>query len=185
MRNHSTLPTQVTQPLPLPQGVSNSAIGGSSLQPLPISRSYVGAASLSPGISSGTLATVMVTAAASYSVNSTAPCSAATTFKDLAVLPQPIKAHASKRPHPTTEAVQLGSITADRDGVPLLRTAALVNQKLKELAKAGHLAGLPESFTVRLRIDASGAVVSVLFDRPCEKPGQVLEVHLLAWRFAT
>ena len=185
VRNHGSAPGQVTQPLPLPQGVPNSAVSGANLQSMPTSRSYASLAYLSPGVNSGTSATVMVTAAASYSAGSSAACLATTTFEGLDVLPPTAHSKATKRPHHRPDGFQLGTISSDRDGVPLLRATALVHQKLKNTAWAGLLAGLPEFFNLELRIDASGAVTAVLFDRPCGTPGQVLEARILTWRLAT
>ncbi|MDE3246517.1 MAG: hypothetical protein KGN80_10545, partial [Acidobacteriota bacterium] len=50
---------------------------------------------------------------------------------------------------------------------------------------AGLLKDLPQTFNLQLRVDASGAVTSVGFDRACGRAGRLLEARLLAWRFET
>ncbi|MBL0210273.1 MAG: VWA domain-containing protein [Holophagaceae bacterium] len=184
VRTKEGAPTSVTQPLPMPQGVPNSAVG--SLAAMPVSRSSASMAALSPGVVKGASATVTVTAAAAhYEVS--AICCAAMDFAEEEIIQPPAPRKSEKRAQRATEppSFQIGKLSADREGVPLLRTAALVEQKMMELAKAGLLKDLPATFNLQLRVDASGAVTSVNFDRACGRAGQRLEARLLAWRFET
>lgn len=187
IRNPGTPAVQVAQPNPLPAGSP-----GETVSMFPTSRSMERVACLSPCVSVSSHSpevmgtTVMVTAAdARY--ERTAVCAATMTVAEVDLLPAPPKRVAYKRTPRKVGAAsfQLGKLSADREGVPLLRTAALVEQKMMELAKAGLLKDLPATFNLQLRVDASGAVTSVNFDRACGRAGQRLEARLLAWRFET
>jgi hypothetical protein len=79
----------------------------------------------------------------------------------------------------------LGALVADRPTVPLGRVSQQLDLKLRSLARAGLFKDMPTTFQLNLSVDASGAVISVGFDRPCGKAAKLVEVQLLGWRFDT
>lgn len=84
-------------------------------------------------------------------------------------------------PSPEKELL-LGPLQSDREDVPLVRIMALLDQKMKGMAKAGLMRNMPSLFTLDLRVDASGAVTAIAFDRACGKPGKLMESQLIGWR---
>lgn len=81
--------------------------------------------------------------------------------------------------------LRLGALVADRPALPVGRVSQQLDQKLRSLARAGLLKDMPAAFQLTLFVDASGAVISVAFDRPCGKAAKLVEVQLLGWRFET
>lgn len=168
VRNQGPAPMPVSQPLPMPQGVSNSAIGAAPALPR--------SAQVTPGVAS----TAYAGASATVEV-----VSATTTLDAGLCLKAPVRvrrvARRIRQVHVTEGAVRLGSLQADRP-VPLLRVSQLVEMKLRQLAKTGAFQGMPKSFVLELKVDGSGAVSGVAFDQPTGKAGKLLEAQLLGWR---
>lgn len=81
--------------------------------------------------------------------------------------------------------LRLGALVADGPAVPVGRVSQQLDLKLRSLARAGLLKDMPAAFQLTLFVDASGAVISVAFDRPCGKAAKLVEVQLLGWRFDT
>ncbi len=179
VRNPKGESTTVQQPLPMPQGVSNAAIRGSmasgstlNLAPGVVGSGYSGATT--PTISGS--ATVTVT---------TAVCCAASDLGGdvaLAALPRRSKMKIAPQQPLESRSLHLGQLQADRPDVPLMRVNSLLELKLNELQKAGLLHRMPAHFILRLQIDASGSVTSVVFDRECGKAGKLLQSQMLGWR---
>jgi hypothetical protein len=76
----------------------------------------------------------------------------------------------------------LGPLQADRRDVPLVRATALLDQKFRQLSRAGLLRDLPTAFTLDLRVDVAGAVTAIAFDRPTGRAGKLLETQMVGWR---
>jgi Ca-activated chloride channel family protein len=181
IRNPGTPTIQVPHPNPLPAGSREEPV----LMTMPrYSREII--ACLSPGVSTSASATVTVSASTAH-YDSSATCCATMDFSEEEIIraPEVRKVEKQVRRRAGNSSFQIGKLSADREGVPLLRTAALVEQKMKDIAKAGLFKDLPETFNLQLRVDASGAVTAVIFDRACGGPGKLLEARLLAWRFET
>lgn len=192
VRNLGAPPVTVKQALPMPQGVSNAAIGGTppassyaldgeSLPNLPVQRSAQ-ATAFAPGIAS---ATVSVNGARSATVE---VCAAATTTDVVESLP-PFprttgKPGTGSAPHGSSGAhLTLGVVKADRPDVPLARVTGLIDARLRALAIPSLLRRLPSSLTLLLQVDGSGAVTRVWFDRDLGRAGYELETLIRGWRF--
>ena len=175
IRNAGGQQQRVTQPLPMPQGVSDPAVGGSSgaensyvvdsLVSQDFSRGFQGAALayMAPGVQSNSAACTVCVVGASSQIDET--------IAEAPSVSQGI------------EDLRVGPIESDRRDTPLSRVADLVEAKLKLLAKEGLLRGIPASFKVKLTINAAGAVTDADFDRPCGSGSAALKARILAWHF--
>lgn len=76
----------------------------------------------------------------------------------------------------------VGRVEANRQDVPLSRTTALLDQKLRRLARTGLLRDFPDAFLLELKVDAAGTVRAVSFTPECGRGAALLEVQLLGWR---
>jgi hypothetical protein len=76
----------------------------------------------------------------------------------------------------------VGQVEADHRDVPLARTTALLDQKLRRLAKTGLLRDFPDASLLELRVDATSVVRGVAFTPDCGHGASLLEVQLLGWR---
>ncbi len=83
----------------------------------------------------------------------------------------------------SSPSLQLGSLRADRRDLPLARIRTQLGQRLRTLTRSGSLKGLPAVLTLRLQIDASGAITTVSGPSPSIPGFQTLAAQLKGWRF--
>jgi len=136
VRNTGGQSTTVTQPLPLPEGVSDAAVG------------Y-----LSPGVVGGVTASAMPYA----------PAPMAKRHAVVEVMAQDRAARQEKAKEASVFRIRsFSGITGTSDPASLRRE---VEARLVDPAVAAALAGMPAGTTLDLKVDASGQVVSVSFSR--------------------
>jgi len=163
VRNAGGSSTTVTQPLPMPEGVSDAAVGGLSRQAL----TY--AAAPAPSL-------MMKSSARSYAMAEVAA-------QDKAERRE--KAKTSPGHHGSSFAGNSGlrilafsGITGTSDPASLRRE---LEARLTDPALAAALAGLPSGTTLALKVDGSGKVLSVTFSQAF--PGAAKAQALIsAWR---
>lgn len=78
----------------------------------------------------------------------------------------------------------IGTLRASRDEVPRIRTTAMLDQRLRELARKGALRGMPERFELELTVDASGAIRHAAAQPAAGEAAQPFLGQLLGWRFS-
>jgi hypothetical protein len=103
----------------------------------------------------------------------------------LSSMPPHAEARLARDSSPQEASPIKGGVQSDRGDVPLARATLLLDYKLRAIAKTGILRDLPCPLPMAMQIDASGAIRSVTFDRPCGRAGRRLEVQLLGWRLET
>jgi Ca-activated chloride channel family protein len=172
VRNQGGTVEQVTQPLPLPEGVSNHAVGGAHMSK---SMAYP-----SPGMASGTIA--RRDSAAMEVVPR-----AATQDKEegkAGVTPPPATLLALPHPRPATPMeIRPGTLAADRSANLPASLAGDLAAKLKAPALTALLAKLPAGSVLELRINAAGQVVAASFSSSFPTTTKALKL-IRTWRFA-
>ena len=156
VRNAGGHSTTVTQPLPLPEGVSDAAVG------------Y-----LSPGVVGGVAASAMAYAPAPMARRASAGSAV------VEVLAQDRASRQEKAKEAATLRIRsFSGITGTSDPAALRRE---VEARLLDPALTSALAGLPSGTTLELKVDGSGQVVLVTFGRTF--PGAAKAKVLIAtWR---
>jgi len=156
VRNAGGHSTKVTQPLPLPEGVSDAAVG------------Y-----LSPGVAGGVAASAMPYAPAPMAKRASAGSAV------VEVLAQDRASRQEKAKEASFLRIRAFSgITGTSDPAALRRE---VKARLLDPALTAALAGIPAGTTLELKVDGSGQVVLVTFGRTF--PGAAKAKALIAlWR---
>ncbi len=172
VRNHGGVSERITQPLPLPEGVSNLAVG--------VANAPQAMACMSPGVASGSMgrnayATVEVLSNIAAKSKREAKISADFSQETLNALPLQRNAKPG--------GVRPGALTADHPVNTLPALTQDIALKLKTPALAPLLADLPRGSVLELRIDASGRVVSATFSHPFPGASRALKL-IRTWRFA-
>jgi Ca-activated chloride channel family protein len=157
VRNTSGGTTTVTQPLPLPEGVANAAVGG-----------------VPGGIMGGVVGRSMAAYAPAPMMKSAAPASAAVEVVAQDALVRREKTKAT----PGLRILAFSGITGTSDPRILRRE---FEARLLEPALVSALSGLPSGTELALKVDASGQVVSVTFSQSF--PGAAkAKVLITTWR---
>jgi Ca-activated chloride channel family protein len=156
VRNTGGHSTTVTQPLPLPEGVSDAAVG------------Y-----LSPGVAGGVAASAMPYAPVPMAKRASAGSAV------VEVLAQDRANRQEKAKEAATLRIRsFSGITGTSDPAALRRE---VEARLLDPALTADLAGMPAGTTIELMVDGSGRVVSVTFSHSF--PGAAKAKALIAlWR---
>jgi Ca-activated chloride channel family protein len=159
---------RVTQPLPLPEGVSNLAVGGGNMPQA--------APCLAPGVAQGYLAkrsasaAVEVVAQESRREKGENKASANLSQESLATLPA----------RNLSDTTQLQGCLAPAAPMSTLRQD--IAARLKEPALAALLANFPKGGTLELRIDAKGKVVGATFSHAFTGATEARKL-IRKWRF--
>lgn len=169
VRNQGGNTERITQPLPMPEGVSNYAVGGGNL-PQPV-------ACMAPGLTQG------IMAKRAYAAMEVMPQDASRSKSEYKSLPASSHGSLGAPPPPRPSAeIRLGKLSSDSSAIdPSILTEDLV-AKLKDPALRLLLAELPEDCVLRLRIDATGQVVDASFSRLFPAAAKTLKV-IQTWRF--
>jgi Ca-activated chloride channel family protein len=165
VRNPGNPLLQVRQPLPMPQGVPDSAMGSVS--------------NLAPGAAQ---ATVVVTGTPSSRADTTvAVCASTAAFERLDT--QASVKRAARQPRKQAPLLVLGTLKADRPDVPLTRVTGLIEARLRILGRTSLPRRLPARLTLIIEVDASGGVTKVVFEQDPGPAGRELEAVVRGWRF--
>ena len=152
----------MVQPLPLPEGVSDAAVGA-----------YLSPAALAPAPSP-----VGAMASQSMYTRRSAHADAAMEFAAPAPRTKP-----KSYEQPAASEVVLQRLSSDRPGLKLAGVQSDLEARLMGPALARLLADLPNGAVLTLRVDASGQVLSASFDQYF--PGSASAVALMeTWSFA-
>jgi Ca-activated chloride channel family protein len=151
-RNAGGGSTRVVQPLPMPEGVSDAAVGGS-----------IGAVS-NMAYAPSPLA---------YRSEERAQVNAGVRLDMQAAAPE-LKAQAIP--------IRLRGLTSDPSGLKLDAIRSQLEARLMDPALLNLLAGLPEGAVLTLRVEASGRVTGVTFDRAFKGSAQATAL-IRTWRF--
>ena len=152
VRNTGGASTTVTQPLPLPEGVSDAAVGGMNAQ----SVAYAPAPRMK--YASAPAAEVEVLA------------------QDRAARRE--TRQAEPKAHPAPRILAFSGITGTSDPASLRRE---LDARLKDPALVAALAGLPSGTELELKVDASGQVVAATFSEAFPGAAKA-KALILAWR---
>jgi Ca-activated chloride channel family protein len=168
-RNEGGQSSTVVQPLPMPQGVSDAAIGGSMgmVHQAPMSapsRGYLGA-----------LSGQGVRAKASMAQGAGASADALKEEK------QVWNAPAKPAPPPPLPPAQVKALACDQPGLKLTALRAELEAKLRNPALAHLLSNLPKGAVLTLQVDASGHVASAAFDQAFSGSTRALAL-IKGWR---
>jgi len=170
VRNQGGTTEQVTQPLPLPEGDSNLAVGGN--------HAPQAVACLAPGVTYSARAksgSAVVEVLSRSSAADKQELKTPSNFSQESLAALPLKKDlAEARP---------GLLSSDHPALPLPRLTRDLAMKLKAPALAPLLAALPKSSVLELRIDATGRVIAAAFSSSF--PGDAKALRLIRnWRFA-
>ena len=142
VRNPSLMPTTVTQPLPMPEGVSNAAVGRAAKTNI---GSYPAAPSPAPSMH--------------YERTPKEYRSAGEALADHSAH----GAGTSEKTEADLRPVVIHAITSDRPGLNLSSLQSELEAKLTDPALLGALADLPKGAVLELQVDANGKVVRATF----------------------
>jgi len=148
VRNTSGSHTTVTQPLPMPEGVSDAAVGGAP-------------AAVMGGVVGGVVGNRAAYAPApmmKHSASGSAGASAAVEVMAQDVMERKEKAKTAAGPRITA----FSGITGTSDPRALRQE---LDARLLDPSLVAALAGLPSGTTLALKVDGSGQVVAATFDR--------------------
>ena len=165
IRNAEGQATRVVQPLPMPQGVSDAAVGGGYSQ------------------AAGAVA-YAAKRVASESVMSVADMAPAPmmAMQAPAPPPPPVK-HAPK----VESSLALKTLTCDRPGLKLTALRSELDARLMDPALQASLSGLPAGAVMTVEVDAYGLVLKVSFDRAFPRSVQAAALvkrwKLRGWTF--
>ncbi len=170
VRNVGAPPVSVKQPLPMPQGVPNTAIGGAT----GTENSFV-----LNGLNTATHRQV-------YQGGSSNLSSSGATVDVIGASSSHTETVVFAHPHTARSAfghLVLVGVKSDRPDIPVARVSAMLEARLRNLTRPGLLRQLPSTFNLILEVDGSGAVTRVSFDHDLGKAGTELELLLRGWRF--
>ncbi len=169
VRNAGGQHQSVTQPLPLPEGVSDLAVR----------RNFAASA--------GAMCKMQESPRMELEMNrARIEMKKSKTESPHSPSPQPtVPSITAAKPSPVP-TVQLHHVKADRPNFPYGDVMTTLTDWLKEPGLAKQLKGLPSGTALELRVDASGKVIFAAFDKPFDRPftnaPNALKL-IRAWRF--
>ncbi|HJW09853.1 MAG TPA: hypothetical protein VJ483_09480, partial [Holophagaceae bacterium] len=174
VRNAGGQPSTVVQPLPMPAGVSDAAIGQSNQ---PSGHANYGAGLYGSGAGGRAPAYKAMGAPASAPMPAQERQSRVDALGDLEALKEEPKKD-------KTRGALLQALNCDQPGLKLTAARAELESKLKDPAFAKLLGSLPKGAVLTLQLDSAGRVTAASFDRAFAGSVQVL-ARIRAWRFTS
>ncbi|HJW09239.1 MAG TPA: hypothetical protein VJ483_06360, partial [Holophagaceae bacterium] len=174
VRNAGGQPSTVVQPLPMPQGVSDAAIGQGNQ---PSGRANHGALLYGSGAGGRAVALKAMGAPASAPMPAEARQSRVDALGDLEALKEEPKKDKAR-------GAFLQALTCDQTGLKLTAARTELESKLKDPAFAQLLGSLPKGAVLTLQLDGAGRVTAASFDRAFAGSAQVL-ARIRTWRFTS
>ncbi|HJW44795.1 MAG TPA: VWA domain-containing protein, partial [Geothrix sp.] len=169
VRNTGAMPTRVVQPLPLPQGVSDAAVGGSGYLAGPPAQAQAPMGTNRANGAAGGMASM-------DEVHGIRLKMAEAPKAEAAKPAPPSPPSTASMSNPT-----LRGLSCDRPGLKLAALRKELEARLEDPLLQMQLASLKPRSVLTLKLDASGQVVSATFDRGFAGSAQALAL-IKAWK---